>query len=88
MMADRIRLKIVTPSGTALDRIVNYVNLPTPDGSLGILADHAPMLCAVGRGRLKCRFEGGESFVSVSDGVASVENNELTVLVEEARIEE
>ncbi|MBR0207677.1 MAG: F0F1 ATP synthase subunit epsilon [Oscillospiraceae bacterium] len=87
-MADRIRLKIVTPAGTALDRMTNYVNLPTPEGSVGILADHAPMLCALGKGRLKYRFEGGESFLSVSGGVAGVGNNELTVLAEEVRNEE
>ena len=86
-MADRIRLKIVTPSGTALERDVNYVNLPTPGGSVGILSNHAPMLCAVGAGRLKCRFEGGELSVSVSGGVASVQDNELTVLTEKAEIE-
>ena len=86
-MADRIRLKIITPTELALERDVNYVNLPTPEGSVGILADHAPMLCAVGKGKLKYRFEGGESFVSVSAGVACVENNELTLLVEEATSE-
>ena len=86
-MEDRIHLKVVTPVGVALERDVSYVSLPTPEGSVGILANHAPMLCAVGRGRLKCRSEGGESFVFVSEGVASVENNEVTVLAEEARIE-
>lgn len=87
-MDDRIHLRIVTPTGTVLDRKVNYVNLPAPGGSLGILADHALMLCAVGKGRIKYRFEGGESFISVSEGVASVGDNELTVLAEEAQIEE
>ena len=86
-MEDRIHLKVVTPVGVALERDVSYVSLPTPEGSVGILANHAPMLCAVGRGRLKCRSEDGESFVFVSEGVASVENNEVTVLAEEARIE-
>lgn len=87
-MADRIRLRIVTPSGPALERNVNYVNLPTPEGSVGILADHAPMLCALGRGKLRCRFEEGETLIAVSGGVASVENNEITVLTEEAQIAE
>ena len=87
-MADRIHLRIVTPSGTVLDRQTNYVSIPTPDGSVGILASHAPMLCAVGKGRLRARFEGGESVVSVSGGVASVEDNEVTLLVEEAELEE
>ena len=74
----------MTPTGTALERDVNYVNLPTPGGSVGILANHAPMLCAVGKGKLRCRFEGGESLVFVAGGVASVEDNEVTVLAEEA----
>ncbi len=85
-MADRIHLKVVTPGGVALEQDTNYVNLPTPEGSVGILADHAPMLCAVGAGRLKCRFEGGELSVSVSGGVASVQDNELTVLTEKAEL--
>lgn len=88
-MEDRIRLKIVTPSGVAMERDVRYVRLPTPEGSVGILANHAPMLCAVGKGRLLCRFEGeGELSVRLGGGVAEIENNALTVLAEEASIEE
>ena len=83
-MEERIHLKVVTPVGLALEKDVSYVNLPTPEGSVGILANHAPMLCAVGKGRVRYRFEGGESFVSVSGGVASVGDNEVTVLAEEA----
>ena len=81
-MADRIHLKIVSPEGTALERDVNYVNLPTKDGSVGILADHAPMICALARGELRFRFEGGESVYPIAGGVAGVEDNALTVLAE------
>lgn len=88
-MEDRIRLKIVTSAGTVLEQTVRYVRLPTPEGSVGILANHAPMLCAVGKGRLVCRFDGErELFVQLGGGVAQVENNELTVLAEEASLEE
>lgn len=86
-MEDRIHLKVVTGAGVVLERQVSYVRLPTPEGSVGILADHAPMLCAVGAGQLKLRDESGESFFSVSGGVARVEDNELTILTEEARTE-
>ena len=55
-MEDRIALKIVTADGVVLERQVSYVSIPTPDGSVGILADHAPMLCAVGRGVIRCRY--------------------------------
>lgn len=87
MMGDRIHLKIVTPSGVLLERSVNYVSIPTPEGSVGILQNHAPMLCAVGRGKVKCRFESGESSVAVSGGVASTGNNEVTILAEDVEIE-
>ena len=86
-MEDRIALKIVTAAGVVFERRVSYVSLPTTEGSVGILPDHAPMLCAVGRGVVRCRFEGKETeSIAVTQGVASVEKNELTVLVEEARI--
>ena len=87
-MADRIRLQIVTPDGPALETDVNYVNLPTPEGSVGILADHAPMLCAVGRGRVRYRSGDGEGSLFVTGGVASVEDNKMTVLAEAAGTEE
>ena len=83
-MAGRIRLQVVTPSGTALDRRADYVRIPLPEGSLGVLADHAPMLCTVAKGTLRLRDEDGESSLAVGRGVARVENNEVTLLVEAA----
>ena len=88
MMADRIHLRIVTPSGTALEANAEYIRIPTPEGSVGILADHAPILCAVGEGKLKCRSEEGETIIAVSGGVASVERNEVIVLTEKAEMAE
>ena len=87
-MESIFRLSVVTSEATVFDEQVSYVNLPTPEGSVGVLANHAPMLCAVGKGKVRYRFEGGESFVFVSGGVASVGDNEVTVLAEEAQIEE
>ena len=79
---DCIRLKIVSPSGVLLERDVRSVRLPTPEGSVGVLADHAPMLCAVGKGEIRFRFEGGEDSLSVAGGIACVEDNLLTVLAD------
>ncbi|MBR3185599.1 MAG: ATP synthase F1 subunit epsilon [Oscillospiraceae bacterium] len=88
-MEDRIALKIVTADGVVLERQVSYVSIPTPDGSVGILADHAPMLCAVGRGVIRCRYEGTQATtVSVQGGVAGIDDNKLVILAEEARMKE
>ena len=83
---DEIMLHIVTGDGPVLEQAVEYVNLPTAFGSLGVLFNHAPMLCAVEAGVIRCRWSGGEARVRVSSGVASVENNELTVLVSSGQV--
>ena len=86
-MGALFRLSIVTAEESVLDTEVSYVNLPTAFGSLGILARHAPMLCAVEKGIVRCTLQSGETArVLVGEGVASVADNELTVLVADGKI--
>lgn len=81
-MADRIKLSVVTAEGDSHEKMVNYVSLPTAFGSVGVLSGHAPMLCAVKSGILKYRVGENSVFrLSVSDGIANVADNEVTVLV-------
>lgn len=82
-MADSIRLSISTADGGGFDKQVSYVNLPTPDGSLGILRGHAPMLCAVGQGSVRYTADGQTGSVRVGPGVATVADNEVLLLVKE-----
>ena len=49
-MANCFHLCLMTAEETMLDEAAEYCRLPTADGSVGILADHAPMLCAVCEG--------------------------------------
>ena len=83
---DRIKLHVVTGEGPVLEQTVESVNLPTGFGSLGVLSGHAPMLCAVEAGVLRCRGSQGSTRVRISAGVASVEHNEVTVLVSDAKV--
>ena len=81
---DRIHLNILTPGGDKWERQVSSVRLPTEFGSLGILSGHATMLCAVKKGEVICRFgEDGRLRIAIGDGIASVADNELTLLVSE-----
>ena len=80
-MADSFRLSVVTGDGTVFVDTVEYVNLPTGFGSLGVMAKHAPMLCAVEKGVVRCTKDGETIRLRVGGGVASVENNEATLLV-------
>jgi len=83
---DRIRVTILSSAGARWEKTVSSVRLPTGFGSLGILGGHAPMLCAVSRGEILCRFgEDGLARIAVSDGIANVANDELTVLVSDLK---
>ena len=83
-MEDRIHLCIVTADAAVLDRYVSYINIPTPFGSVGVMQLHAPMLCAVEKGTVRYTAEGKNFLVRVSDGVANVSDNEVTLLVSAA----
>ena len=49
-MAATFPLSIVTPERTILSESVISIQLPAADGSLGILAGHAPLVAALGAG--------------------------------------
>ena len=79
---NKIHLSLVTSDGASFDGAVSYVNIPTAAGSVGVLAGHASMLCAVKKGALLYRCEDGPlQTVMVGDGIANVNHNEVTLLV-------
>ena len=81
-MADTIHLNAVCSNGKRWERQVSYVNIPTDFGSLGILKNHAPMLCALAKGTVKYRFDTDTvGYLRVSDGIANIADNEVTLLL-------
>jgi F-type H+-transporting ATPase subunit epsilon len=86
-MADRIHLSVISAGGVVLDQMVSYVLIPAEAGTVGVLAGHMPMLCAVGKGLARCTFGQNEMIrFSVNDGVVHVANDEVTFLVSGASI--
>lgn len=80
-MANEIHLSVSTAYGDSFENYVDYVKLPTAFGSLGILRGHCDMLCAVSPGNV-CYSAGEErGSIEVGEGVATVSNNEVILLV-------
>ena len=79
-MADKIHLQIVTAGGVVFDRMVHSVRLPLESGSIGVLANHAPLIGAVVDGVVTCASDEGEFVIAVGIGVVNVVNNSVTVL--------
>ena len=84
-MANCFHLCVMTAEGTLVDEKAEYCNLPTAGGSVGILADHAPMLCALNEGKVRCRMEDGtERVFCIPSGVAEIRDNRVTILSDRA----
>lgn len=84
---DKIHLVLSAADGKRWEKQVSSVTLPGVKGSLGILAGHAPMLCALEAGVMGCRSEDGQvQRLRISEGVASVADNEVTLLLEDLEL--
>jgi len=81
-------LDIVTPERTVLSDTAVSVQLPAVDGSLGILAHHAPLLAELGVGECVVRTAGGgtEKY-ALAGGFVEVSRERVTVLADTAEHE-
>ena len=88
-MGNKIHLLINELDEITLDKMCCYVELPLEDGSYGVQAGHAPLLGVITGGTLKYRVDKTDEYVAVSDGVVSVMDDQVTVIVRSAeRFEE
>lgn len=81
-MAKEFRLQVYTQEKKVLDEPVTSVVVPAEDGYLGVLADHAPLIAAVGDGCLTVRREHVEREFHVRGGFLEVLNNVATLLAD------
>ena len=74
-MSKTLHCSIITPEQQVFDANATSVVLPAHDGLVGILHDHAPLLCEMGTGvlRIETEREGQKEFY-VDGGFAQVLN--------------
>jgi F-type H+-transporting ATPase subunit epsilon len=75
-----LRLAIVTPERTELDKEVATVTLPMIDGQLGVLPGRAPMIGRLGYGFLRYKVGEQEHKHFVDGGFVQIEANIVSVL--------
>ena len=82
-MADKLRLKIITPDSLVFDGEVEEIVAPGELGEFGVLPGHVPFLSALFPGRLRFRAEGsGETVFIVHGGLADVKDDTVSVLTD------
>lgn len=83
-MADKITLRIVTPSRLVLDEEVDEVTAPGELGEFGVLPNHIAFLTTLVPGELTFKQGATRTALAISGGYAEVLDNVMTVLASSA----
>jgi F-type H+-transporting ATPase subunit epsilon len=79
-MADKIRLRIVTPTQLLLDEEVDEVTAPGVLGQFGVLPNHITFLSLLEPGEISYKQGTTRRYLAVSGGYAEVLDNVMTIL--------
>lgn len=83
-MADKITLRVVTPSRLVLDEEVDEVTAPGELGEFGVLPNHIAFLSTLVPGELSFKQGTTKTILAISGGYAEVLDNVMTVLASSA----
>jgi F-type H+-transporting ATPase subunit epsilon len=79
-MADKIKLRVVTPRRLLLDEEVDEVTGPGALGEFGVLPSHITFLCLLEAGEMSYKQGASKRYLAISGGYAEVLENVMTVL--------
>lgn len=79
-MADKIKLRVVTPSRLVLEEDVDEVSAPGELGEFGVLPDHISFLSTLVAGEMSYKQGAARHALVVGGGYAEVLDNVMTVL--------
>lgn len=84
-MSNTYKAQLLTPDGSKFEGEVKSATLPGVNGSFQILFNHAPIVSALGIGRIVLvDKENHESLYAVTGGFVEMKDNLLTILAEKA----
>jgi F-type H+-transporting ATPase subunit epsilon len=79
-MADKITLRVVTPTQLVLDEEVDEVTAPGALGEFGVLPNHIAFLTLLEPGEMSYKQGAARHYMAISGGYAEVLDNVMTVL--------
>lgn len=81
-MADKLDLKVITPSRVVVSEEVDEVVAPGELGEFGVLPGHVPFITLLMPGELKYKKGGTERNFIIWGGVSEVRDDKVTVLTD------
>jgi F-type H+-transporting ATPase subunit epsilon len=80
-----IQLTVLTPTRRIVEGVgCSAVHFPSAQGVLGILPEHADLVCALGTGLVYFDTNNVTSFLTISGGVAKVDGTSVILLADVA----
>ncbi len=83
-MANKLSLKIITPSRNMFEGDVDMVIMRTMSGDVGILHGHQPMVTILDYGVLTIKIDGEERLAAVLGGFAEISADGMSILTDAA----
>ena len=83
-LPSHLSLQIVTPDRAVIHEMVDAVEIPAADGSLGVLPGHTPLLTTLRVGQLRYRKGEEQQFMLIAFGFAEVLPDRVTILAQVA----
>lgn len=81
----KLLIEIVTPEKIVFkEENAEEVLIPTPNGQIGILPHHLPLLTQVTSGELVVKKGKTTQFLAITSGFAEIANNKITILADYA----
>ena len=81
---DSFDVELITPERLAFSEKVEEVYVPTPTGTIGILAHHEPLFTALSEGEIKIVAGKKEYFLAIGGGFMQVTKKNVSILVSRA----
>lgn len=84
-MEKNFKLDIITPARKFFSGEVEMVVVKTPEGEIGIMSGHLPMVAAIAIGPVKMLINGEWSKAFLSEGFMEVRRDSTVILVDTAK---
>jgi F-type H+-transporting ATPase subunit epsilon len=86
-LAKPFHVDVVSPEATVWSGEATIVVARTPEGELGIMADHEPLMGALATGPVEIEAESGErTTIGVYGGFIQVLDNKVTLITDRAQV--
>lgn len=83
-MANKLSLKIITPSRNMFEGEVDMVVMRTKSGDVGILHGHQPMVTILDYGVLNIKNDGEDKLAAILGGFAEINSEGMSILTDAA----